>query len=82
MAREAGAVKVYFASCAPPLVYPHIVCSFPTILFHVTNTVQYGIDLASPQEMIAHEKVSADSPHSNIVNPLGLPKWKQLDDDS
>lgn len=27
MAREAGAVKVYFASCAPPLVYPHIVCS-------------------------------------------------------
>ncbi|KAI1266427.1 amidophosphoribosyltransferase-like protein [Xylariaceae sp. FL1019] len=24
MAREAGAVKVYFASCAPPLVFPHI----------------------------------------------------------
>ncbi|KAJ2989917.1 hypothetical protein NUW58_g3220 [Xylaria curta] len=44
MAREAGAVKVYFASCAPPLVYPHI----------------YGIDLASPQEMIAHEKTRED----------------------
>ncbi|GAP91366.1 putative amidophosphoribosyltransferase [Rosellinia necatrix] len=44
MAREAGAVKVYFASCAPPLLYPHI----------------YGIDLASPQEMIAHEKTRAD----------------------
>ncbi|KAI0468069.1 nucleophile aminohydrolase [Xylaria cf. heliscus] len=44
MAREAGAVNVYFASCAPPLVYPHI----------------YGIDLASPQEMIAHEKTRED----------------------
>ncbi|KAI1159407.1 nucleophile aminohydrolase [Nemania serpens] len=44
MAREAGAAKVYFASCAPPLVYPHI----------------YGIDLASPQEMIAHEKTRED----------------------
>ncbi|KAI0145141.1 amidophosphoribosyltransferase-like protein [Xylariaceae sp. FL1272] len=44
MAREAGAVKVYFASCAPPLVFPHI----------------YGIDLASPQEMIAHEKTRED----------------------
>ncbi|KAJ8106914.1 hypothetical protein ONZ43_g6900 [Nemania bipapillata] len=44
MAREAGAVRVYFASCAPPLVYPHI----------------YGIDLASPQEMIAHEKTRKD----------------------
>ncbi|KAI0397089.1 amidophosphoribosyltransferase-like protein [Xylariaceae sp. FL0594] len=44
MAREAGAVKVYFASCAPPLVYPHI----------------YGIDLASPSEMIAHEKTRED----------------------
>ncbi|KAI1340751.1 nucleophile aminohydrolase [Xylariaceae sp. FL0016] len=40
MAREAGATKVYFVSAAPPVCYPHI----------------YGIDLCSPQELIAHEE--------------------------
>ncbi|KAI1329864.1 amidophosphoribosyltransferase-like protein [Xylariaceae sp. FL0255] len=44
LAREANAKCIYFASCAPPLLYPHI----------------YGIDLASPQEMIAHEKTRQD----------------------
>ncbi|CAJ2506541.1 Uu.00g006710.m01.CDS01 [Anthostomella pinea] len=44
MARESGARKVLFASCAPTIVYPHI----------------YGIDLASPQELIAHEKTRED----------------------
>lgn len=39
MARDAGAKKVYFASCAPPITHAHI----------------YGIDLASPNELIAHD---------------------------
>jgi amidophosphoribosyltransferase len=43
MAREAGAKKVYFASCAPPITNAHI----------------YGIDLASSSELIAHHRESA-----------------------
>ncbi|GAB7346694.1 hypothetical protein MBLNU459_g1813t1 [Dothideomycetes sp. NU459] len=44
MAKEAGAKKVYFASCAPPITNAHI----------------YGIDLASSTELIAHHRTSAD----------------------
>jgi amidophosphoribosyltransferase len=38
MAREKGATKVYFASCAPAIRYPHI----------------HGIDLADAKELVAH----------------------------
>jgi len=44
MAREAGAAKVYFASCAPPITHAHI----------------YGIDLASSAELIAHSRSASD----------------------
>jgi amidophosphoribosyltransferase len=47
MAREAGAKKVFFTSCAPPITHAHI----------------YGIDLASSSELIAHHRSNADIAH-------------------
>ena len=38
MAREAGARKVYLASAAPPVRFPNV----------------YGIDMPTPEELIAH----------------------------
>ena len=44
MAREAGAKKVIFTSCSPPITNVHI----------------YGIDLASSSELIAHHRSESD----------------------
>src|SRR5690625_5314039 len=43
MARDAGAAKVYFASAAPPVIYPNV----------------YGIDLPTVKELIAHGRSQA-----------------------
>ncbi|BCT91420.1 amidophosphoribosyltransferase [Lysobacter helvus] len=44
MARDAGAKKVYLASAAPPVRFPNI----------------YGIDMPSPDELIAHNRTEAE----------------------
>jgi amidophosphoribosyltransferase len=44
MAREAGANKVYFASAAPPVRFPNV----------------YGIDMPSPEELIAHGRTEEE----------------------
>ncbi|KAK9382581.1 phosphoribosyltransferase-like protein [Kockiozyma suomiensis] len=44
MAREAGAKKVYVASCAPPIRYNHI----------------YGIDLADTKELVAYSRTESE----------------------
>lgn len=40
MARDSGAKKVYFASCAPPIRFPNV----------------YGIDMPTRQELVAYNK--------------------------
>ncbi len=61
MAREAGAKKVYFASCAPPIRYPNV----------------YGIDMPSPQELVAHGRTEDE-----IAKEIGADCviFQQLDD--
>ena len=44
MARDAGAKKVYMASAAPPVRYPNV----------------YGIDMPAVDELIAHNKTTAE----------------------
>ncbi|KAL8947222.1 MAG: hypothetical protein Q9222_006470 [Ikaeria aurantiellina] len=65
MTREAGAGKVYFASCAPPITHAHI----------------YGIDLASPNELIAHDQ-GHDRAVDEIAKSIGADRviFQDLDD--
>ncbi|KAL1931247.1 hypothetical protein VTP01DRAFT_10384 [Rhizomucor pusillus] len=44
MARDAGAKKVYFASCAPAIRYPNV----------------YGIDMPSRKELVAHGRTDEE----------------------
>jgi amidophosphoribosyltransferase len=44
MAREAGARRVFFASAAPPVRFPNV----------------YGIDMPSPEELIANGRTDAE----------------------
>ena len=62
MARQSGAKKVHFASCAPPITHTHI----------------YGIDLASPNELIAHKYIG----ESAIAEHIGADSvvYQTLDD--
>jgi len=44
MAREAGAKKVFFASCSPPIRHPNV----------------YGIDMPTAEELVAHSKTEEE----------------------
>ncbi|KAG0168296.1 amidophosphoribosyltransferase [Apophysomyces sp. BC1034] len=55
MARDAGAKKVYFASCAPAIRYPNV----------------YGIDMPSRKELVAHgrndEEIAAEIGADKVI---------------
>ncbi len=61
MARAAGAKKVFFASAAPPVRYPNV----------------YGIDMASKNEFVAHNKTTEE-----VCTTIGADKliYQNLDD--
>lgn len=61
MTRAAGAKKVFFASAAPPVRYPNV----------------YGIDMASKNEFVAHNKTTEE-----VCKTIGADKliYQNLDD--
>ncbi len=62
MARGAGAKKVFFASAAPPVRYPNV----------------YGIDMASKNEFIAHNKTTEEVCQSIGADKLIYQNLKDL----
>ena len=64
MARESGAKKVYFASCAPPIRYVHMFHCFRGIVWYThwgtSRTGRfpnvYGIDMPTRQELVAFDR--------------------------
>ncbi len=62
MARVAGAKKVFFASAAPPVRYPNV----------------YGIDMASKNEFIAHNKTTDEVCQSIGADKLIYQNLKDL----
>ncbi|KAJ4153463.1 hypothetical protein LMH87_009948 [Akanthomyces muscarius] len=61
MSREAGAKKVILASCSPEITHPHV----------------YGIDLADPNQLVAHGKT-----RQQIAKEIGADEliYQSLDD--
>ena len=62
MARAAGATKVFFASAAPPVRYPNV----------------YGIDMASKNEFVAHNKTTDEVCQSIGADKLIYQNLKDL----
>ena len=62
MARAAGAKKVFFASAAPPVRYPNV----------------YGIDMASKNEFVAHNKTTDEICQSIGADKLIYQNLKDL----
>ncbi|KAH7157977.1 putative amidophosphoribosyltransferase [Dactylonectria estremocensis] len=61
MSREAGAAKVILASCSPEVTHPHV----------------YGIDLADPEQLVAHNRTRQE-----IAKHIGADEliYQSLDD--
>ncbi|KAM0441315.1 hypothetical protein ACHAPT_000624 [Fusarium lateritium] len=61
MSREAGAAKVILASCSPEITHPHV----------------YGIDLADPAQLVAHNRTVKE-----IAKEIGADEliYQSLDD--
>jgi amidophosphoribosyltransferase len=61
MARDAGARKVYFASCAPAIRYPNV----------------YGIDMPTRQELVAFNKTEKEIANEIGADEIIFQVWSQ-----